>query len=70
MPKSAADYAHQSDPQRNPNFSRRWIEPVLHTDLGTSRLGSQRVRPIDAMIQHSADRSRHVLAGRMVEGLR
>jgi len=70
MPKSAADYAHQSDPERNPHFSRRWIEPAWLPDHSTSRLNGQRVRPIDAMIRHSADSSRHVLTGRALEGQR
>lgn len=70
MSKSAADYAHQSDPEHNPHFSRRWIEPAWFSDLSTSRLNGQRVRPIDAMVRHSGDASRHVLAGRMLEGQR
>ena len=68
MPTSSADVAAQSDPDRNRHFSRRWSEPAWLPAVGTLRLGSQRVRPTDVLIQHSADASRHVLAGRAMEG--
>ncbi|WP_458094746.1 hypothetical protein [Roseomonas sp. WA12] len=67
MPKSAADYARQSDPECNAHFRRRWIETAWPMDHSPARICGQRVLPIDAMVQHSADRSRHVLAGRSLE---
>lgn len=70
MPTPSADFAAQSDPDCNRHFSRRWSEPAWLPAVGTSRLGSHRVRPIDVLIQHSADASRHVLTGRALEGRR
>ena len=70
MSGSSAEYACQSNTERNSHFSRRWIEPAWLPDHSTSRLNGQRVRPIDAMIRHSADSSRHVLTGRALEGQR
>jgi len=70
MHKSSADYARQSDPECNAHFRRRWIEPAGLSGLSTSRLNGQRVLPIDAMVRHSADNARHVLAGRALEGRR
>ena len=68
MPKNFANSARQSDPERNPNFGRRWIETEWPIDDAPARLCGQRVVPTDAMVQHSADRSRHVLTGRALEG--
>ncbi|WP_426958333.1 hypothetical protein [Muricoccus radiodurans] len=68
--KNAADFAAMSDPAENRHFSRRWIETDWPADHAPARLCGRRVLPIDAMVQHSSDRSRHVLAGRVMEGRR
>ncbi|WP_426958397.1 hypothetical protein [Muricoccus radiodurans] len=68
MPKSSADYARQSDPDMNGHFRRRWIETDWPTEHTPARICGRHVLPIDAMVQHSSDRSRHVLTGRVMEG--
>jgi hypothetical protein len=54
----AAAFAAQSDPDRNPNFRRRWSDDAQPQ---RGRLCGRPVRAFDAIVRHADDDRTHVI---------